>query len=61
MCQEFDGFVQWENSAVKGDAMQANMSSSLSIFETAAGRVVGGVRHWWDSGTSQWHVERIAL
>ena len=59
MRQDFSHFKQWENSAVKGDALLHNMSSSLSVFEASNGKIVGGVRHWYDGNGTGWVVERI--
>mmetsp|Transcript_8409 Transcript_8409/g.12243 ORF Transcript_8409/g.12243 Transcript_8409/m.12243 type:complete len:155 (-) Transcript_8409:6-470(-) len=56
---DFSHFKQWENSAVKGDALLHNMSSSLSVFEASNGKIVGGVRHWYDGNGTGWVVERI--
>ncbi len=47
---EFQHFRQWENSAVKGDVFDSNMSSSFTIFTFDDGDIVGIEKFWAENG-----------
>ena len=44
-------FRQWENSAVKGDALDHEMANSIASFEVASGTFVAVHRFWTENGT----------
>jgi len=56
---EWKGFVQWENSAVKGDVSDGAMASSFSVFEVELGHVVGVTRFWQEHGT--WKTQAVDI
>ena len=47
----WEAFRQWENSAVKGDALDHEMANSIASFEVASGIVVAVHRFWTENGT----------
>ena len=61
---DWKGWTQWENSAVKGDQFDRNMSSSFSVFhiesknETTAGASSVTADRWWLENGTTWVVER---
>lgn len=44
-------FRQWENSAVKGDALDHEMANSIASFEVVSGTFVAVNRFWTENGT----------
>ena len=54
--KEFQGFRQWENSAVKGDVFDSKMASSFTVFTFDEGAIVGIEKFWSENGV--WKSER---